>query len=169
LSERPSVAAQLFAFIKKSLKRCTGLNKGKTLFSLYGAFQRVLQAYSARLLARVPKTAAGQTSGVATNSTTDWQIKLDKAEEPVICLIVSTSEYCYETVGGLAESVANNINKEFAAEVRALLTFFLLTKRRLIYFDSAKAQLLRNLRTPLIALARISPRAVALTRHGMLI
>jgi len=110
-------STQLFAFIKKSLKRCTGLNKGKTLFSLYGAFQRVLQAYSARLLARVPKTAAGQTSGVATNSTTDWQIKLDKAEEPVICLIVSTSEYCYETVGGLAESVANNINKEFAAEV----------------------------------------------------
>jgi len=110
-------STQLFAYIKKSLKRCTGLTKGRALFSLYCAFQRVLRAYAASLLARVPKTATGQTSGIATNSTTDWQIKLDKSEEPVICLIVSTSEYCYETVGGLAESVANTINKEHAADV----------------------------------------------------
>mmetsp|Transcript_6744 Transcript_6744/g.18881 ORF Transcript_6744/g.18881 Transcript_6744/m.18881 type:complete len:738 (-) Transcript_6744:326-2539(-) len=108
---------QLFAYIKVSLKRCTGLTQGPTLLSLYRAFQRVLQAYCARLTARLPKSASGQTSGTATNSSTDWQIKFDKSEEPIICLIVNTAEYCYETVGSLAENVVHTIQKDLADEV----------------------------------------------------
>uniref|UniRef100_A0A061RIS0 Vacuolar protein sorting-associated protein 53 n=2 Tax=Tetraselmis sp. GSL018 TaxID=582737 RepID=A0A061RIS0_9CHLO len=112
-----SSSTQLFAYIKKSLKRCTGLTKGQTLLQLYQAFQRVLRAYAGRLLARLPKTAAGATSGSASNSSTEWQIKLEKSEEPVVCLIANTCDYCYKTVGGLAESVANTIKSEFSMEV----------------------------------------------------
>lgn len=69
------ICAQLFAYIKKSLKRCTGLTKGQTLLSLYHTFQRVLRAYASRLVARLPKTSSGQTAGTASNTSTDWQVR----------------------------------------------------------------------------------------------
>ena len=114
-----SSSIQLFAFVKKSLKRCTGLTKGPTLLSLYRAFQRVLRAYAAKLAARLPKTSGGLTTGKASNGATDWHIKLEKAEEPVVCRIVNTCEYCYETVEALADNVTNSIQKDLAEEVSA--------------------------------------------------
>lgn len=35
----------------------------------------------------------------------------------MICIIVNTCEYCYNTVSGLSENVANTIQKDLAEEV----------------------------------------------------
>jgi hypothetical protein len=56
--------------------------------------QRVLAAYAAELLKRLPKTAYGATSAVPPYAGTDWHVRLPEEEEAVVCRILHTAEYC---------------------------------------------------------------------------
>ena len=94
-------APQLFNHIKRSLKRCSALTRGETLASLMRVFQDVLRAYAARLEGKLPKLGAS-TSALQGG---DWQVRVTEPEEAVICLIVNTAAYCFETVGQLSENV----------------------------------------------------------------
>jgi hypothetical protein len=51
-------AGQVFLNIKKVLRRCSNLTRGKTLLRLHGVFSRVLKAYAEKLMTRA--AAAGK-------------------------------------------------------------------------------------------------------------
>ena len=111
-------STQVFLHIKKSLKRCSLLTKGQTLFDLSSCFKRVLQAYSARLTLRLPCSASNKPmTGMATTTSSDWHVKFDENEEKVVCLIINTAEYCYETVDSLGQSIAKLLDKPFDTQV----------------------------------------------------
>jgi hypothetical protein len=48
----------------------------------------VYRAYAARLVARVPKTASGATTGTAVLGSSDWHVKMSDEDINVICLII---------------------------------------------------------------------------------
>jgi len=108
---------QVFLHIKKSLKRCSSLTKGETLFNLTKAFERVLCLYASKLVGRLPATASSSAALVARSGTSDWHVKMGERDERVACLIINTAEYCYETVESLAESCSNIAEAPFADRV----------------------------------------------------
>jgi hypothetical protein len=111
-------STQVFLHIKKSLKRCSLLTKGQTLFDLSTSFQKVLQAYGARLIARLPRNAGNKPiTSMATTTSNDWHVKFDGKEEKVVCLIMGTAEYCYDTVDSLGQSIANMLDKPFSNQI----------------------------------------------------
>ncbi|KAK9088536.1 hypothetical protein Scep_027618 [Stephania cephalantha] len=109
-----SSSMQVFLIIRRSLKRCSALTKNQTLFNLFKVFQRILKAYAAKLLAKLPK---GGTGIVAAATGTDGQIRTSDKDERVICYIVNTAEYCHNTSGELAENVSKMIDSQFSDKV----------------------------------------------------
>jgi hypothetical protein len=81
--------------------------------------QRVLRLYAAKLIARLPKTAAGTTTGTAVAGTADWHIRLNDEDVVVVCTLVTTAEYCSEVVGALGRSVSKMLDPPFGAQVRS--------------------------------------------------
>lgn len=79
--------------------------------------QRVLRAYAGRLLGRLPKTAAGQTTGTASAASSEWHIKLSEEDIGVVCTIVSTCEYCSEVTSALSRQVAKTLDPPFGEQV----------------------------------------------------
>ena len=115
-----SSSVQVFLHIKKSLKRCSLLTKGQTLFDLSSSFKKVLQAYSARLISRLPRNTSSNrsiTMTMANTTSSDWHVKFDDKEENVVCLIINTAEYCYETVDSLGQSIAKILDKPFCNQM----------------------------------------------------
>ena len=80
--------------------------------------QRVLRAYATRLITRLPKTAAGGTTGSAGAGTQDWYIRLNDEDVVVVCTIIATAEYCSEVVGALGRNVAKTLDPPFGAQAR---------------------------------------------------
>ncbi|KAJ7527685.1 hypothetical protein O6H91_16G066600 [Diphasiastrum complanatum] len=109
-----SSGTQLFSVIKRSLKRCSALTKNQTLFDLFKVFQRVLKAYSGKLNARLPKVGTGI---VAAATGTEGQLKISDKDERVICYIVNTAEYCYETAAQLAENMSKLIDVQYSDRI----------------------------------------------------
>eukprot|EP00250_Pteridium_aquilinum_P035828 c9974_g1_i1 orf=227-2767(+) len=109
-----SSSTQVFLIIKKSLKRCSALTRNQTLYNLFLVFQRILKAYAAKLLSRLPR---GGTGIVAAATGTDGQIRTSDKDERVICYIVNTAEYCHETAGQLAENISKIIDIQYADKV----------------------------------------------------
>ncbi|CAH9093474.1 unnamed protein product [Cuscuta epithymum] len=109
-----SSGIQVFAIIKRSLKRCGALTKNETLFNLFKVFQKILKAYATKLFARLPK---GGTGIVAAATGIDGQIKTSDKDERVICYIVNTAEYCHKTSGELADNVSKIIDHQFVDKV----------------------------------------------------
>ncbi|KAK9820837.1 hypothetical protein WJX81_002519 [Elliptochloris bilobata] len=111
-------ASQLFGAIKKSLQRCARfVSRGEAMLRLMAAFQRVLRFYAGRLVARLPKTAAGGTTGSAAAGATDWHVRLADDDVPVVCALIATAEYCHEMVGALARSAAKMLDPPLGAQV----------------------------------------------------
>ena len=81
--------------------------------------QRVLRFYAGRLVARLPKTPAGGTTGSAAAGTTDWHVRLPDDDVPVVCALIATAEYCQEMVGALARSAAKMLDAPLGAQARA--------------------------------------------------
>ncbi|MEW5303964.1 MAG: hypothetical protein WDW36_006607 [Sanguina aurantia] len=108
-------ANRLFLRIRASLTRCARMiSRGATLQALSAVFQRVLGLYAHELLRRLPKNAHGQTSGVASWSSSEWQVRVDEDEEKVLCYILHTAEFCRETVEGLSAAVKKDIKPVLA-------------------------------------------------------
>jgi len=99
-------------------KTSTWSNHVATLTSVI-TLQRVLRAYSGKLIARLPKTASGSVNATASAGTSEWQIKMADDDIPVVCTIVSTAEYCNEIVGSLGRSVAKMLDPPYGEQVCA--------------------------------------------------
>ena len=93
-------AATLFLNVKKVLRRCSNLTRGKPLCALHVVFVKVLGAYADRLRKRCD--AAGQL--LRTDLKQKDPEKL-AAEYRCLCLVVNTAEWCAGTVTPLGDSV----------------------------------------------------------------
>lgn len=102
-------------------RRALGSTKApeQTLRNPCARMQRVLRFYAGRLVARLPKTPAGGTTGSATAGTTGWHIRLPDDDVPVVCAVIATAEYCQEMVGALARSAAKMLDAPLGAQARA--------------------------------------------------
>ncbi|KAI8462913.1 MAG: subunit of GARP complex [Monoraphidium minutum] len=99
-------ANQLFLKIRASLQRCVKLvSRGQTLLGLAGAFKRVLAAYAAELMKRLPKTAAGGTSAAPPYIGAEWHVRLPEDEEAVV-----------ETIEGLAAAISKDLRPPSLAD-----------------------------------------------------
>ena len=122
-----SSSVQTFLHIKKSLKRCSALTTGQTLFDLSRAFQKVLRQYAGRLITRLPSSGqggAGNAMGLGATvaqagpaGSTDWHVRFAEGEEEVVCLVINTAEYCYETVEQLEASVSKKVDAPFRGKI----------------------------------------------------
>nr|XP_043630571.1 vacuolar protein sorting-associated protein 53 A-like [Erigeron canadensis] len=84
------------------------------LSSSMQVFQRVLRAYAAKLLMKLPKGGMGI---VAAATGMDGHIKTSDKDERLICYVVNTAEYCHKTAGELAENVSKIIDSQLADSV----------------------------------------------------
>lgn len=127
--------ADLFVFYKKCLVQCNQLSNGKTMLDLAVVFKKYLREYANKILeSKIPKlaqpvanfnissslmsrdlqnfsTAAGQ---VLQNLLKEGEILRYSDDDLVqICFILTTSEYCLETVQQLEDKLKEKIEKTF--------------------------------------------------------
>jgi vacuolar protein sorting-associated protein 53 len=134
--------AELFIFYKKSLVQCTQLSTGKTMYDLVTIFKKYLREYALKVLeSQMPKVSS--TSNAATISSSmsllkqkDFQNlqsaanqvihsflkegevpRYTKEERVLICKILTTAEYCLETVTQLEEKLKEKIDEGFVEKI----------------------------------------------------
>ena len=100
-------AATLFLNVKKVLRRCSNLTRGKPLCALHAVFVKVLGAYADKLRKRCD--AAGQL--LRTDLKQKDPAKLS-AEYRCLCLVVNTADWCAGTVTPLGDSVRRMLADE---------------------------------------------------------
>ena len=100
-------AATLFLNVKKVLRRCSNLTRGKPLCALHVVFVKVLGAYADKLRKRCD--AAGQL--LRTDLRQKDPAKLI-AEYRCLCLVVNTADWCAGTVTPLGDSVRRMLADE---------------------------------------------------------
>jgi hypothetical protein len=120
-------STNLFLYIKNSITRCTTLTKGKTLFSLYRAFQRILKKYAKVLSSKYPSALSGPAaaigglgiSGLTAGSSSGIKdiYRIPKGDETLICHIIDTCEYCTETVEALQDLIIDKIDEKYKSEI----------------------------------------------------
>mmetsp|Transcript_69 Transcript_69/g.358 ORF Transcript_69/g.358 Transcript_69/m.358 type:complete len:834 (-) Transcript_69:43-2544(-) len=94
-------SVDVFMYIKGSVKRCTALTTGQAFFNLHKLYKECLKAYSDLLEAKVQGTLAKMAAG----------------DEKVLCYVVTTAEYCGETVPQLEELVRQRIDGSYKESI----------------------------------------------------
>lgn len=120
-------STNLFLYIKNSITRCTTLTKGKTLFSLYRAFQRILKKYAKVLSSKYPSALSGPAaaigglgiSGLTAGSSSGIKdiYRIPKGDETLICHVIDTCEYCTETVEALQDLIIDKIDDKYKSDI----------------------------------------------------
>lgn len=131
--------ADLFVFYKKCMVQCTQLCNGKTMFDLSNVFKKYLREYALKVLEiRIPKittnqpsiqssmslltkdlqslsTAAGQ---VIHNFLKEGEAPRYTADEVIrICSIMTTGEYCLETVEQLEAKLKEKVETDYKDKI----------------------------------------------------
>lgn len=133
--------AELFIFYKKSLVQCTQLSNGKTMFDLVLVYKKYLREYASKILEnQMPKVSAPPNASISNSMSLlkqkDFQHLqtaanqvihsfLKEGEVPrytteeriLICKILTTSEYCLETVQQLEEKLKEKIDPAYAENI----------------------------------------------------
>ncbi|KAL7555903.1 hypothetical protein ACA910_010851 [Epithemia clementina (nom. ined.)] len=134
-------STNLFVYIKGSITRCTALTKGKPFFQLYQAFSNALRKYASILDGKLPKPtnalstsamagisiaglgkSAASGSGTASESSSTESFKIPPGEEVIICHVVSTCEYCAETVEALEELIMDTMDDKLPYKSKVSMT-----------------------------------------------
>jgi hypothetical protein len=131
--ERPVFisSTNLFVYIKGSITRCTALTKGKAFFLLYKAFQNSLKKYANVLQGKLPpqiSSSAGGPSSVGlpipglvipsnSNSQALPSYRIPTGEEVTVCHIISTCEYCADTVEALEDLIRDTIDEKYQDKI----------------------------------------------------
>jgi hypothetical protein len=103
----------LTSMIREELRFCsTKISKGKSLLELSKMFGKLYTAYAAALVSKLPKTAAGHTTGAASLGSTAWHIKLRPEDVPLACLFINTSAHCIRMVQQLQGAIQKRISEE---------------------------------------------------------
>jgi vacuolar protein sorting-associated protein 53 len=117
----------LFVYIKGSITRCTAMTKGKAFFLLFQAFQDSLNKYAQILGGKLPQPAStsqntvvgginigssfGKQQGPPSNK--GASIAIPKGGEVTVCHVISTCEYCADTVEALEDLIRDTIEQKF--------------------------------------------------------
>lgn len=133
--------AELFIFYKKSLVQCTQLSTGKTLFDLVLVYKKYLREYAIKILEnQTPKVSAAPNASISNSMSLlkqkDFQHlqtaanqvihsfmkegevpRYTKDERILLCKILTTSEYCLETVQQLEEKLKEKIDSTYAHNI----------------------------------------------------
>ncbi|GKY99434.1 vacuolar protein sorting-associated protein 53 [Mayamaea pseudoterrestris] len=127
--ERPvfTSSTNLFVYIKGSITRCTALSKGKVFFMLCRAFKDALRKYALVLDRKLPIAAQSPGGALSIGGTFGQQQRVDNAisahyrvpmgEEVTVCHVVSTCEYCADTLEALEELIRDMIDSEFKSKI----------------------------------------------------
>lgn len=122
-------STNLFVYIKGSITRCTALTKGRAFFLLYQAFQEALQKYATVLSGKLPPAVSGgpsvvgglniagvygkQDSTPASNAT----YRIPPGGETTVSNVISTCEYCADTVEALEDLIRDTIDQDYQARI----------------------------------------------------
>lgn len=133
--------AELFIFYKKSLIQCTQLSNGKTMFDLVVVYKKYLREYAFKVLEnQTPKVSANANASISNSMSLlkqkDFQNlqsaanqviqgflkegevpRYTKEERTLICKILTTSEYCLETVQQLEEKMKEKIDPTYIDKI----------------------------------------------------
>jgi vacuolar protein sorting-associated protein 53 len=128
--ERPVFisSTNLFVYMKGSITRCTALTKGNAFFLLYGAFKDSLKKYAQILTGKLPPPMAAQGANVGgiviapfgnkqEGAGTNASYRLPIGEEITVCHVMSTCEYCADTMEALEDLIRDTIDDEYKAKV----------------------------------------------------
>jgi hypothetical protein len=130
--ERPvfTSSTNLFVYMKGSITRCTALTKGNAFFLLYCAFKDSLRKYAQILDSKLPKPVAqiGGVGGIQIPGTfaakqdrdqqgTSASYRLAKGEEVTACHVISTCEYCADTMEALEDLIRDTIDEEYQGKI----------------------------------------------------
>lgn len=128
--ERPVFisSTNLFVYIKGSITRCTALTKGHALLLLYRAFKKSLRNYAQILNTKLPQPQASQTAAVGgitfgskpvekNQSSSIASFVIPPGEEVTVCHVVSTCEYCADTMEALEDLIKDTIDPEYKGKI----------------------------------------------------
>jgi hypothetical protein len=111
LSKEPYGSShKMFEFIKSSLKRCTAFSTGDTYLSLSKEFRICLQHYAENLRFRCP-------SPVSAKAGKPPQYVISPSGEQLMSRIVTTGEYCINTVPQLEVMMKKHINSSLCDQI----------------------------------------------------
>jgi len=116
---------KFFIYFKESLRRCSAITKGNTLFKLYRLYEKCLKAYADILLNKLPKAKEQMTlslqSAFSAPGTGDQSstlvYKLSDDDEVTTCIIINTCKFCTETIKPLEESIKLLIGEDIGKTV----------------------------------------------------
>lgn len=108
---------EVLLYIKGSVKRCTKLTKGDILFKLFQEYEKILAMYVDVLRTRLPVECVQDESQLAKGIPPREPSPLSKTQIGSLCLIVSTAEYCAQTLPALENSLKKQIDEQFTPQV----------------------------------------------------
>ena len=98
-----SSSVELFMYIKGSVKRCTALTTGQAFLELFREYRGAVRLYAQLLEQKIGALVA--------------KSPLQGGAELALCHVVTTAEYCGDTLPQLEELVARRIDPALAGEV----------------------------------------------------
>ena len=118
----------IFVYIKGSITRCTAMSKSTAFYLLYQAFQDSLRKYAQVLTGKLPQptlpNAPPQIAGLQLTSFKDVKANKDAGAiiippdgEVSVCHVVSTCEYCVDTIEALEDLIRDTIDAEYKDKV----------------------------------------------------
>lgn len=113
----------LFVYIKGSITRCTALTKGRAFFLLYEAFQDALQKYATVLSGKLPSPMANIAASVSSfgkqenASFLNASYKIPPGGEVTVSHVISTCEYCVDTVEALEDLIRDTIDEVYKSRI----------------------------------------------------
>lgn len=129
--ERPvfTSSTNLFVYIKGSITRCTALTKGNAFYLLYKAFKDSLRKYAQILNSKLPAPTTTPTAAVGGISIAGSfgkqespqavaaSYRIPKGEEVMVCHVITTCEYCADTLEALEDLIRDTIDEEFKPKI----------------------------------------------------
>lgn len=131
--------ADLFVFFKKCMVQCSQLSNGKPMYDLATIFKKYLREYASRILEyKIPKMRSSHTSiGTSMSLLTkdlqnlstaagqvihsllkeDETLRYTKEEIIRLCCILTTAEYCLETVEQLEDKLKEKVSAEYMDKI----------------------------------------------------
>lgn len=121
-------STNLFVYIKGSITRCTALTRGKPFFLLQIAFRNALKNYAQILDGKLPKVQADSQNmagalaiaasfGKKQDSSGSSSYRIPPGEEVTVCRVISTCEYCADTLEALEDLVKDTIHDNYKGKV----------------------------------------------------
>lgn len=121
-------STNIFVYIKGSITRCTALTKGHAFFLLYGSFKDSLRKYCQILDGKLPSPIATQSANVGgiviapfgnkqeiPGANASYRILI--GDEATVCQVISTCEYCADTMEALEDLIRDTIDDKYKAKI----------------------------------------------------